>query len=163
MTITGTQKHTYKTGVRALPGSVWWCSGTNCLMQPLWLFLCTGCAEKNLTTLGSEANRITHCSLVPAALTDMWQHITRSHGRVAAVPSHPGWQMLPPLSKDTWSPHESSLELPWLSAQDAEVSHYLRREGWSLQWFRIRPTASSDGSTFQDSHPSQEGEAASWD
>lgn len=117
-------------------------------------------AEKSLTTLGSEGNHITLCCLVPAALTDMWQHITRSHGRVAAVPSHPASQMLPPLSKDTWSPHESSPELPWLSAQDAESSRYLRREGWSLQWFRAGTTVRSEGSAFQDSHPSQQGEAA---
>lgn len=153
----------YKTDVRALPGSLWWCSGTSCLTQPLWLILCTGCAEKNLTTLSREGNRITHCSLALAALTDMWQHITWSHGRVAAVPCHTIWQMLPPLSKDTWSPPESSPELPWLSAQDAEISHYLRREGWSLQWFGIGSTVRSDGPAFQDSHPSQEGEAASWD
>lgn len=36
--------------------------------------------------LGSEANHITHCSLVLTALTDMRWHITQSHGQVAPVP-----------------------------------------------------------------------------
>lgn len=128
------EAHHDKTGVGAPSGSLTWSTETNCLTYPPWLFFFTGCAEKrNLTMLGSEANRITHCPLILTVLTDMRWHITQPHSRVAAVPSHAGWQTLPPLSKDTRSPGESSPEPPWLSAQDAEDSCYLRRVSWSLQ------------------------------
>lgn len=141
------ETHRNKTAVRALSGSLTWSIETNYLMWPLWLFLFTGCAEKkSLTALSSEANHITHWSLVLTAWTDVRWHITQSHSQVAAVSSCPGWQMLPPPTKDTRSPHESSPEPPRLSAQDAEDSCYLWREGWSPEWFRIRPTTRSDGS-----------------
>lgn len=69
------------------------------------------------------------------ALTVVKRHIIQPHGQVTAVPTHPNWQMLSPLHKDTRSPHESSPDASWLLAQDAESSYYLRRGGCSGSGF----------------------------